>query len=83
MREGRRDKDADFGKKKHRGVSKDGTYWEKVTNRFGYKLHLLVDSEYVIPLSYRIPCASVPDTNEILPRLRVHKEKHAELQLGL
>ncbi len=47
----RRDTDADWGVKSYKGVRKDGTAWEKVTKWFGYKLHLLVDSGYELPLA--------------------------------
>ncbi len=48
--DGRRDTDADWGKKTYKGTRKDGTTWEKVKKWFGYKLHLLVDSVYEMPL---------------------------------
>jgi hypothetical protein len=37
--DGRRDVDANVGKKTYRGKRKDGTTWEKVKEWFGYKLH--------------------------------------------
>ncbi|GAV25800.1 transposase, partial [Carboxydothermus islandicus] len=37
--DGRRDTDADYGKKEYKGKSKDGKVWEKVVKWFGYKLH--------------------------------------------
>ena len=62
--DGRRDKDADWGKKEYRGVKEDGTAWEKVVKWFGYKLHLIVDSNYELPIAYSVTKASVPDINE-------------------
>jgi len=44
--DGRRDTDADFGKKTYAGVRDDGTAWQKVVKWFGYKLHLIVDADY-------------------------------------
>ena len=38
--DGRRDTDADFGKKVYRGKREDGTIWEKVVSWFGYRLHI-------------------------------------------
>jgi len=35
--DGRRDTDADFGKKTYTGVREDGTTWQKVVTWFGYK----------------------------------------------
>lgn len=62
--DGRRDKDADHGKKVYRGKRDDGTVWEKVTKWFGYKIHLIVDSVYELPVDYSVTKASVPDINE-------------------
>jgi len=41
--DGRRDIEADYGKKEYRGVNEDGKAWEKIVKWFGYKLHLIVD----------------------------------------
>ena len=38
-RDGRRDMDADWGKKRYHGEREDGTLWEKVVTWFGYKIH--------------------------------------------
>ena len=62
--DGRRDTDADYGRKEYRGVREDGTVWEKVVKWFGYKLHLIVDANYELPVAYSVTKASVPDINE-------------------
>lgn len=76
----RRDTDADWGKKTRRGVHKDGTAWEKVTKWFGYKLHLIVDSRYELPVAYQVTEASasdiVPMRDQVLPALH---GRHPEL----
>jgi hypothetical protein len=46
----RREEDADWGTKTYKGKRRDGTAWEKVVRWFGFKLHLLVDSVYELPL---------------------------------
>jgi hypothetical protein len=51
--DGRRDRDANWGKKLYRGRREDGTLWEKVVNWFGYKIHLLVDTKYEMPLGHK------------------------------
>jgi transposase len=56
--DGRRDIDADWGKKVYRGVREDGTAWEKVRSWFGYKLHLVVDATYELPVSFEVTKAS-------------------------
>src|SRR5690625_1586257 len=63
-KDGRRDLDADYGVKSYRGQREDGTLWEKIVRWFGYKLHLIVDSEYELPVSYSVTKASVPDIKE-------------------
>lgn len=65
--DGRRDNDADWGNKTYRGERKDGTAFSKVKSWFGYKLHLLVDSEYELPLAYGITPASHSDMINLLP----------------
>jgi len=81
-RDGRRDVDADFGEKRSRGVREDGTLWEKVTRWFGYKLHLVVDAQYELPVGYevtRASCAEQPVAHRLLDEL---DERHPELVEG-
>jgi hypothetical protein len=59
--DGRRDVDADWGTKTSRRVREDGTLWEKVKMWFGYKLHLVVDATYELPVCYRVTPASVSE----------------------
>jgi hypothetical protein len=62
--DGRRDTDADRSKKVYRGKTKDGGLWEKVVKWFGYKLHLLVDTTYELPVVYHVTKASASDITE-------------------
>lgn len=62
--DGRRDTDADYGKKVYKGKREDGSMWQKVVKWFGYKIHLIVDASYELPVSYSVTKASVPDINE-------------------
>jgi len=55
---GRRDTDADFGRKTYRGVREDSTAWEKVKSWFGYKLHLIIDATYELPIAFHVTKAS-------------------------
>lgn len=77
--DGRRDTDADWGKKTYRGHREDGTLWQKVTSWFGYKLHLIVDSVHELPLAFRVTTASKNDSPEILPLLDDLAAHHPEL----
>jgi len=62
--DGRRDIDADYGRKEYRGVHEDGTLWKKIVKWFGYKLHLIVDATYELPVMFSVTKASEPDINE-------------------
>lgn len=77
--DGRRDKDADWGKKEYRGVREDGTTWEKVVTWFGYKLHVMVDANYELPVAYSVTRASEPDINEAHRMLDKIEEERPEI----
>ena len=77
--DGRRDTDADWGVKKYSGVREDGTHWEKVTRWFGYKLHLLVDTTYELPVGFSITKASKSDTKHLLPLVDETQQRHPQL----
>jgi len=77
--DGRRDTDADFGKKTYTGVREDGTTWQKVVTWFGYKLHLIVDADYELPVAFEVTKASsseIPEGRELVKKFR---QRHAEL----
>ena len=42
----------------------DGTTQEKVVKCFGYKLHLIVDSKYELPVAFQVTTASKSDVKE-------------------
>jgi len=77
-RDGRRDVDANVGKKTYRGEREDGTVWEKVVSWFGYKLHLIVDAIYELPVAFEVTKASaseVPQGRNLVKKLKAsHKE---------
>jgi hypothetical protein len=78
-RDGRRDMDADWGKKTYHGEREDRTLWEKVVTWFGYKIHLLVDTKYEMAISYQVTRASASDTKHLLPLVEEVKGKHLEI----
>ena len=70
--DGRRDVDADFGKKVYRGKREDGTVWEKVVSWFGYRLHLIVESNYELPVAFNVTkasCAEGPQAHALLDKM--------------
>jgi len=77
--DGRRDRDADWGTKTYKGVREDGTAWEKTQRWFGYKLHLVVDADYELPLGYAVTKASAGDSPHLLPLVEALEARHPEL----
>ncbi len=78
-RDGRRDIDADFGRKVYKGKRRNGTPWEKVVKWFGYKLHLVVDAVYELPVAFKVTRASTHDViagHGVVDEL---KEKHPDI----
>jgi hypothetical protein len=59
--DGRRDVDANWGTKTYKGKKADGTAWSKTKHWFGYKLHLIVDATYELPVAYKLTKASVAE----------------------
>ena len=67
QQDGRRDLDANWGKKTYAGVREDGSAWDKTVRWFGYKLHLVVDSRHELPLAFTVTKASASDAGQALP----------------
>jgi len=74
--DGRRDLDADYGIKRYQGQHPNGKPWEKLVRWFGYKIHLLVDSTYELPLAFTVTQASVADITEAPVLLAQLAERH-------
>lgn len=77
--DGRRDLDANWGVKKYKGVNKDGSAWSKVVSWFGYKLHLIVDSDYELPVAFEVTKASSSEVKQAHTMIDDLKETHPEL----
>jgi hypothetical protein len=75
----RRDTDADWGTKTYRGQREDGSKWEKVKKWFGYKLHLVVDSDCELPLAFELTTASAGDPDHMMPLLDELADEHPEI----
>jgi hypothetical protein len=74
--DGRRDRDADWGVKTYRGTDKNGRLWERVKRWFGYKVHLIVDTLYEVPVGFEVSRASRSDTTRLLPMIDRLKARH-------
>ena len=77
--DGRRDLDADWGKKEYKGVKEDGTAWSKVVKWFGYKLHLIVDADYELPVAFNLTKASTSEIKQAHKMIEELNGKHPEL----
>jgi len=74
--DGRRDRDADWGVKTYRGMDENGRLWERVKRWFGYKVHLIVDTVYEVPVGFEVTRASRSDTTWLLPIIERLKDRH-------
>lgn len=77
--DGRRDTDATRGKKEYTGVREDGTLWKQVKEWFGYKLHMIVDAEYELPVAFEVTKATASETKEAHKLLDRMEEKQREI----
>jgi len=77
--DGRRDLDGDWGKKEYRGVREDGTAWSKVVKWFGYRLHLIVDADYELPVAFELTKASTSEVKQAHKMIEELGRKHPEL----
>ena len=64
------DPEANWGKHKTRGVDGQGRAWEKVKTWFGYGLHLIADTQYELPVSFRMTPASVSEQPVLGERIK-------------
>jgi len=72
----RGEQDADWGKKTYLGIGADGVAWEKVKSWFGFKLHLIVDANYELPVEMKLTKASVSDVAVMPGMFEGLEQKH-------
>ena len=75
----RRDDDADWGKHVYKGTRGDGSAWEKVKIWFGYKLHMIVDATYELPIAFEVTQASSSEVKVMHKLFDGESEKHSDL----
>ena len=84
----RGESDADKGVKTYKGKRKDGSVWETFKSWFGFKLHLIVDADYDMPIDFKVTKASASDitvSREMVKDLALNRPKvleNAEFFLG-
>jgi hypothetical protein len=59
--DGRGEADADRGVKTYKGKRRNNSTWESIKSWFGFKLHLIVDADYDLPVDYMVTKASASD----------------------
>lgn len=76
--DGRRDTDASWGVKEYKGIREDGTAWSKIVKWFGYRLHLIVDADYELPIAFELtkaPASEVKQAHDMVDDLnKAHPE---------
>lgn len=71
--------DAAIGKKSQFVEKSDGTVEEQLYEWFGFKLHLMVDSNYQLPVAFLVTKGLEADTSLLKPLLKQWKEAQPEL----
>ncbi|MDD4528156.1 MAG: transposase [Candidatus Margulisbacteria bacterium] len=79
VEDGRRDLDANWGKKEYKGIREDGTAWSKIVSWFGYSLHLIVDADYELPVAYELTKASESEVKQAHKMVGDLNQNHPEL----
>jgi len=78
--DGRRDKDADWCRKEYTSsINEKGEKVIKTVKWFGYRLHLLVDATYELPVEYRLTKASCSEQTQFHGILDNLKEKRPKV----
>ncbi|QSZ26574.1 transposase [Aceticella autotrophica] len=77
--DGRRDIDADWAKKEYKGINKNGTAWSKIVKWFGYRLHLIVDADYELPVAFEVTKASTSEIKKAHTIFEQLNKNHPEI----
>ena len=78
--DGRRDKEADWCRKEYTSsINEKGEKVIKTVKWFGYRLHLMVDATYELPVEYRLTKASCSEQTQFHGMLDNLKEKRSEI----
>jgi Transposase domain (DUF772)/Transposase DDE domain len=75
----RKENDADWGLKKYKGIDKNGNLWEKLKSWFGFKIHLIVDADYELPVAFSVNKASVSEQPEMHKLFDYLESKHPKI----
>lgn len=75
----RRDPEASEGFKNYEGEDAKGDPLQKLQKWFGYKLHLIVDADYELPLAFELTGAKEAESPRLMPLVESIKQQHPEL----
>lgn len=75
----RKENDADWGTKKYKGMDKNGNAWEKIKSWFGFKIHLIVDADYELPVAFEVTKASLGEQPVMHKLFESLYEKHPQI----
>jgi len=78
-KDGRRDLDADKGVKTYKGKNKDGSTWKSFKEWFGYKIHIIADVNYELPVSFKVTRASASDMRQLEPMMKELNVQHPDI----
>jgi hypothetical protein len=75
----RLDKEASEGFKNYEGEDEGGQALQKIQKWFGYKLHLLIDAHYELPVAFELTGAKEAESPRLLPLIEKLEREHPEL----
>jgi hypothetical protein len=80
--DGRSESDANIGVKRSLSKDKDENTYEKIKSWFGYKLHLITDAKYELPVAYEVTKASKSEQIVMRGMIRKLGEEHGSITKG-
>jgi transposase len=75
----RAEHDADWGVKTYQGIDETGKAWKKVKSWFGFRIHLISDALYELPIAYEVTKASVSEKKVMKSLVKDLSEKEPEI----
>lgn len=78
----RTDPQASEGFKNYEGEDEHGNAYQQIQKWFGYKLHLVIDANYELPVAFELTGAKEAESPRLLPLIEGLKEKHPDLEIA-
>jgi hypothetical protein len=77
------DPEASEGFKNYEGEDEQGAALQKIQKWFGYKLHLIVDANYELPVAFELTGAKEAESPLLMPLIEKLRTQHPELHEGV